>query len=114
MIFSKKSTASRLRHRLTLQQEIQTADGAGGYARSWQNIADLWAEINPISGKEIAFAGQLQTQISHKITIRYRAGITAGMRLLYDARAFNIRAILNGKENDEILEIWADEGAIPV
>jgi SPP1 family predicted phage head-tail adaptor len=110
MIGNSKNTASRLRHRLTLQQEVQTADGAGGNTRTWQNIVDLWAEINPISGRERAFAGQVQAEISHKITIRYRSGVTAGMRLLYNTRIFNIRTILNSKENNETLELWADEG----
>jgi SPP1 family predicted phage head-tail adaptor len=109
MIRNKKNTVTRLRHRLALQQEIQIADGAGGYVRSWQNIADLWAEINPISGRERLFAGQIQTEISHNVVIRYRAGIVAGMRLLYDSRIFNIRAILNVNENDEIIKLLVDE-----
>lgn len=108
--FGRKNTVSRLRHRLALQQETVTPDGSGGYTQSWQNVADLWAEILPISGKERLFAGQMQAEISHKITIRFRTGIVAGMRLLYDSRAFNIRAILNPKENDEVLELWVDEG----
>jgi len=106
----KKNTASLLRHRLSLQQEVLNPDGAGGYTRTWQTIVDLWAEINPISGREKLFASQLQAEISHKITIRYRTGVNSSMRFLYENRIFNIRAILNPKENDEVLEIWADEG----
>ena len=30
MIVLKKTLSSRLRHKLTLQQEVQTPDGAGG------------------------------------------------------------------------------------
>lgn len=115
MINSKKTTATRLRHRLTLQQEIKTADGAGGYIRSWQNIADLWAEIASVGnksvyGREKLYAGQLQAEISHKVTIRYRSGISTSMRLLFENRIFNIRAISDIKENNEVLELLVEEG----
>lgn len=113
-MIGKRTTSSRLRHRLTLQQEVQTPDNAGGYTRSWQDVAQLWAEIIPTStvsmSKEILFAGQLQAQVTHKILLRYRAGVSAGMRLLFDNRAFNIRYVLNSEEAGETLEILAEEG----
>jgi SPP1 family predicted phage head-tail adaptor len=112
MIVSRKSTASRLRHRLTLQQEVQTPDGAGGSQRTWENVADLWAEINTVIhkfGDEKLVAGQMQSAITHKITLRYRTGITTGMRFVYDERAFNIRNIMNVQENNEILELLVEE-----
>jgi len=114
MIF-KKNTTSLLRHRLTLQQATQTPDGAGGFEITWSDIIDLWGEISAANlksfyGFEKLFAGKLQSEISHKITIRYRNGISTSMRLLFDNRAFNIRAINNINENNEILELLVDEG----
>ncbi len=111
----KKNTATLLRHRLTLQQEVKTPDGAGGYTRSWQDVGDLWAEITAVSGKSIygrerLYGGQLQSEISHKIVIRYRSTVSTSMRLVFDGRIFNIRAISNVNENDEILELLVEEG----
>jgi SPP1 family predicted phage head-tail adaptor len=110
-----KNTASRLRHRLILQQEIKAADGAGGCTRSWQNVADLWAEISPLKyragiGSERLVAGQIQSEISYKVTLRYRAVISTSMRLLFGNRAFNIRSVRNLNEDKEILELLVDEG----
>lgn len=115
MTFSNKNTASRLRHLLTLQQEVKVADGAGGYTRSWQNIADIWAEISQLSsrviyGEEKLFAGHIQASVSHKITIRYRNGLSTAMRLLFENRVFNIRAVSFAKENDELVELLVEEG----
>lgn len=111
---TKKNTASSLRHRVTLQQEVQTADGAGGYVRSWEDVADLWADISSINlrsyGQEKFFAGKIQAEITHKITIRYREGITAAMRLLFGSSIFNIRSVFNRYENNEILELLVEEG----
>jgi SPP1 family predicted phage head-tail adaptor len=110
-----KNIATILRHRLTLQQEARTADGAGGYVRSWNNIGELWAEISSLSnrsvfGYEKLVADQIQSVITHKIIIRYRNNIITDMRLLYESRIFNIRAIKNVNENNEILELLVEEG----
>jgi len=120
MIGTKKNTSSRLRHRLTLQSEIQVADGAGGYSKTWQNAADLWAEIIPITsmssklasaaGKEVPFAGQIQAEISHRVLLRYRDNVTPAMRFLFENRAFNIRHVANIDERDEVLELLVQEG----
>lgn len=121
MMGKKKNTTSRLKHRLTLQQEVQTPDGAGGYVKSWTNVIDLWAEILPItasgsgggrsSGREMLIAGQIQAEISHRIVLRYRTGITAAMRLVYESRIFNIRHVANVLESNETLELLVQEGA---
>lgn len=110
-----RTTSSRLRHRLTLQQESRTPDGDGGYARSWSDVADVWAEIIPLSGnavygKETTVAAQLQAEISHRVLLRYRAGVTAGMRLLFGTRAFNIVSVANRNEESEVLELLVIEG----
>lgn len=109
-MIGRKPTSSRLRQRLTLQKEIQTADGAGGYTRSWQDVADLWAEIIPLRGKEEFFAARLQSEVTHRILIRYRHGIDAGQRLTFESRAFHIRHIADAGTGSDILELLVEEG----
>ena len=115
-----KGTTSRLKHKLALEAEVQTSDGQGGYSRSWQKLADIWAEILPLtggqtrsygSGNEVFGQGQIQNTLTHKILVRYRSGIDAGMRLVFEQRAFNIRYIANTDEAKDTLEILAEEGA---
>jgi len=115
-----RNTSSRLRHKLTLQQEIQTPDGAGGSSKSWEDVADLWAEIIPIvgagassskgSGKEILLAGQVQAEVSHRILLRYRDGVTPAMRLVFESRIFNIRAVADIDEKRDTLQLLVQEG----
>jgi len=112
--------SSRLRHRVTLQQEVQSADGAGGTNKTWADVVDLWAEITPLtgaqtaaskgSGKEVLFADQLQAEISHRIVVRYRDGVTTAMRLAYESRIFNIRFVANNNEFGQQLELLVQEG----
>ena len=115
-----RNMCSRLKHRLVLQQEVPSADGAGGYTRSWAEIATLWAEIvpitggdsrsNTISGKEVFIAGQVQAQVSHRIFLRWRNGVMPAMRLALEDRVFNIRYVAAVREGREMLELLVQEG----
>lgn len=111
---ARKGLSSRLRHRMTLQEEIRTADSYGGYARSWQDVCTLWAEIIPLQSlnrrSETMETGQIQATVTHKITLRYRSQITPGQRLTFEGRAFNIRSVINTHEDHRSLEILAEEG----
>lgn len=102
--------AARLRERVTLQQFSLAPDGAGGYAKSWQDVATLWAEVTPLSGREQLRAMTLEASVNHRIILRYRAGVTAGMRILMNERIFNIRAVINMQERESALELLAEEG----
>ncbi len=114
----KRGTSSRLRHRLILQQEVHTPDGAGGYARSWEDVAGLWAEVTPLtgdasgrgSGRERLIAGKLQSEVSHRVVLRYREGVTAGMRLLFEERPLHILYVVDRDERKELLELLVSEG----
>ena len=116
---SGRNTSSRLRHRLVLQQEVRTPDESGGFTREWQDVAALWAEVIPLGGsesrqnmasKEFFMAGQLQAQVSHRVLLRYRDGVTTAMRLVFGERVFNIRSVISPHEGREQLELLVQEG----
>lgn len=105
-----KNTTSRLRHLVTLQKEVRVSDTAGGYTKTWQDVAKIWAEIIAASFKETLFGNKLQADITHRVLIRYRDDITADMRLVFDNRVFNIRGIVDEHENNNVLQLLAQEG----
>ena len=43
------SNPGLLNRRLVLEAPVETADGAGGVARSFNEIATLWVSVTPIS-----------------------------------------------------------------
>ena len=103
----------KLRHRLTIQQSRRIGDGGGGSEGSWDDpikVATVWGSVKPLSGNERLRAMQLEARVSHRITIRYRTGITTAMRVLFGTRLFNIRAVLNLDERNRWLDIMAEEG----
>ncbi len=106
-----RSLATRLRHRVSIEQAIDTADDAGGSSRSWSNLATVWAEITPLrNDREQLFAQQLEARTTHRITMRYRGDVKPHHRVAWDGRYFNIRSVVNVGEANVILEILADEG----
>ncbi len=102
-----------LRHRLTIQAERTTSDGGGGLSDPWADpvaIATVWGKVEPLSGGERLHAAQIQDRLSHRIVIRHRAGITAAMRVVFGARIFNIRAVIDVDERGRFLELLCEEG----
>jgi len=101
-----------LRKQITIQAETPTPDGAGGYALGWMNIATVWANIEPLSGREIFTAQHLEGHVTHRVTMRYRSDITitSDMRFVYSNRVFNIRSVLNPDEGNQWRELLVEEG----
>lgn len=100
-----------MRARVIIQSESKTADTAGGYALAWTDVATMWCSVEPAGGREIWQAQQLQKNVSHKITTRYRSDVTTANRLLWGTRAFNVRSVVNVSERGRYTLILADEGA---
>ncbi len=102
-----------LRHRLSIQAEQATSDGGGGLSDPWANpvtVATVWGKVEPLTGGERLHALQIQDRLSHRIVIRYRSDVTAAMRVVFGARAFNIRAVIDTGERGRFLELLCDEG----
>lgn len=101
--------AGKLRHRATIQQLVNTDDGAGGSIETWQNVATVWAAIEPLRGNERYTAQQVQSTLTHKVTIRYREGIKPQMRLTYKGRIFDIESVIDIEERHRWLELFCSE-----
>jgi SPP1 family predicted phage head-tail adaptor len=101
-----------LRHRVVIQSELASADGAGGYSLSWNFIATVWASVTPLSGREILAGQRLESRITHRIRMRYRSDITvtSSTRLSWNGRTFNIRAVINPGQRNRWLELLVEEG----
>lgn len=97
--------AGNLRHRVTIQRQTEGAvDSLGEPACTWEPVAiDIWASVEPLSGKAFMDAKQAQSEVSHRVRLRYRDGITADMRVIHSGRRLHIDAVLNiGERNREM------------
>ncbi len=107
------SKIGRMRERITFQQSVKTPDGIGGFSTTWQNIASrptIFAKVQPLNAREQLQAQQIQSPISHKITIRYRKDLNTSMRILWDGQPLNIHGITNPDEKKRYTEIQVEQG----
>lgn len=89
--------------RLTLQQPMDTSDGQGGVERSWQDVASLWARIEPQTILRDEQGEAEIATVTHAITLRHRADLLRGWRLIKGARIFTIRAWRDPDESRRFL-----------
>ena len=102
--------AGALCRRITLQQRSATLDSWGQQVTTWSDLVTAWASIEPLEGRELVTAQALRAETTHKVTIRYRAGITTAMRIVYQGRIFNILSSLDDAMNHVMLQMLCSEG----
>lgn len=110
--------AGQLRHRVTLQRKQPTGDGQGGQVLDWVPFATVWASVRPLSGKDRLQAAQVQSTVTHRVKIRWRASpdnaempfVFAGDRLVYKGVPYNIRAVIDLDERRRFLLLDAESG----
>lgn len=108
-----KTFASRLRHRITIQQLIRTDDGAGGKTEVWTTFASVFAGVEPLHGRERYLQQQVQSEVTHRIPMRYRAGVTPAMRVLFEGRIFRIDSVIDIEERHTEMQLMCQEVADP-
>jgi len=101
-----------MRERVTLQQEVLTADGGGGNALAWTAGSVVWARVRPLSGREQAARGGLEAAQLFEVTIRRQAAlaVTTGWRALWGGVPLNIRTVRNMDERNEYLTLECERG----
>ncbi|CAM3201431.1 phage head closure protein [Xenorhabdus nematophila] len=91
--------AGRLRHRITLQKNESSRSPMGSVINKWVDVADVWAEVQPISGRELVASGAVLSEATVRIWLRYRADMTTTHRIFYQGDStqgqfFNIVAVI--------------------
>ena len=116
MLDSKQKTGiiGRLRQSITIQQPTRSADGLGGYTNAWNAISGMpvYALIEPYARKsgEKSFAGRLQHNVTHVITVRYLSTVTAEMRVSFGSRVFQVHGFTNFEERNIWTRLLCEEG----
>jgi SPP1 family predicted phage head-tail adaptor len=109
--------AGRLRHSVVIQRRTGAANAFNEPTDTWADLATVSAGIEPIAGREYFAAQQVQSEVSHRVTIRYMEGVSPKDRLVWTdpatsvARYFDIRAVIDRDERHRALELMCTEHA---
>lgn len=110
--WTKRVRTGTFRHRITLQEQNLTADGYGGTTQSWVEIGQFWADIRPMSVREILAARQGQTLVDTRIVMRnpgnlgnffsVQSNVNRTLRIVYGQHTYKLQGTI---EHGDILEI---------
>ena len=81
--------AGDLRDRVTIERRTETSDGHDGVTEAWATVyRRAAAKVQPLSGRDLERARQIDPRISHDVTLRYwqthRADLDGGrVRLVH-------------------------------
>ena len=97
------------RARLVLEAPVEVADEAGGVRRDFAPVATLWGRIAPVSASPGWAAESPGAVVTHRVTLRARAGLDAAMRLRRGRRLFLIRAAFDPDERGRLTVCLCEE-----
>jgi SPP1 family predicted phage head-tail adaptor len=84
----------RLRERITIQQATEVRNRLGETTQTWSTYVERWASVEGLSGREVLLSGQQQTEVTHRVRLRYVDGLSQQMRILWRGRVLEITSLL--------------------
>jgi SPP1 family predicted phage head-tail adaptor len=98
---------------VTLQARTETEDSGGGITVAWANFAtdaSVWADPQPLYGKEAIEDGAFNASGAWLFRIRYRGDVTERDRIMWNGEPYNITRIMRRGGREQYLMIEAARG----
>lgn len=108
--------AGQYRRRIELQSSASTEQDESGQLRKdynqilWTTYATVWARVVALQGQEAVNAKQLVANVTHQVTIRYRAGVSPQHRILYDGKRLEIQSALPTEDKSDLVMLCVEQG----
>ena len=100
----------QLRHRLALEAPVRVEGEGGAASIAWSPVAQVWAAILPLSGREVVAGDSVRGVVTHELTIRHRGDVRPAMRFVAGSgRVFEIRAVRDPDERRRWLVCHCEE-----
>lgn len=107
--------AGDLRHRVSLQKQEIIKNELGGISKDspWVNIAEVWADVRYVSGREFTKNGMDSSSSVVSIKVRrnkFSLQVDTNNRILFDGKIFNITAVLPDEVTKEAITFVCSQG----
>lgn len=94
-----------LREQIVLQHFTTITNEYNEQIQVWQDIATVYARVEPVKGGEGIGAGQLQAYDEHHVHIRHRSDVGPTWRVQHRGRTLEILSVLNLDERRRFLTL---------
>lgn len=105
--------AGKLDKIFELQAPDDNTGTAGEGLPNYTTVARLHGGFNPVSANDVLMARQQGSSRTESIKIRYHAGLTNDMRLVWRGRYFYVDSILNRNEKNKEIDLLCIERTTP-
>jgi len=95
-----KTLATEMRHRITIQRQLSTTDGDGGFGVTWSDLSSCFAAIYPKQARQVFKFRTIDVDATHQIRIRRQIEIEELDRIVFKNRVFEVLSIERA--------IWSD------
>lgn len=99
----------KLRHYVDLQSATASQNNYGEESKVWATDESIFAQIEPLRGQQLLEYQQINTELTHRIIIRYTANATSEKRIKWGARIFDISVVRNIEERNIFQELLCKE-----
>ena len=103
-----------LNRRIVIEHNQPVKNDDGDVVPAWSQVAEVWARMVDISGRELEAAMAMDVEISVKFVIWYRSDINPGMRVSLDGRYYRVIAALDKSGRRVDLQIYCATGLLDV
>lgn len=86
--------AGTIRNKVMISRPVMVPGTTGSPITEWEEFCRPWAEVKGVSGRAFLAASAEQSEVTFEIRVRYRADITAGMRVTHHGTTLEIVAPL--------------------
>ena len=87
--------AGQLGKRIRIERLQSGVDEIGQPITGWSPVFDAWASMEPLTGREYIAAGAEQSEVTTRVRLRYRPGITIADRVCHEGKLFNIVSVID-------------------
>ena len=91
----------QMTERVRVEQPTEDRNRFGESVQSWATYSERWASIEELSSREFLSQGQQQTEITHRVRMRYVDGLTQNMRLIWRGRTLEVISLLEHNNRSE-------------
>ena len=100
----------KMRHRITLQAPTNISlNSISEQTPIYENVAEVWAEVLPLRGREYQESQKLQAETQYRVLIRYRDDVQANWRVIWRGNQLQITDVLDTNGLREQLELMCFE-----